>query len=417
MKTAEILKVPGVRVDIGAGADTDRSANEADMNMDWAFGLAAPDISLFAQGLRRRLPPGPIDTLAARVRAFFDTLPNPDGGDPCPRLLVGALPFDRRADDMLFLPRQVSNAPWPMPDRVAAGPSWTVTAEPARADYEAAVSRARAAIAASRGDADPLTKVVLSRSLKLEADGPVDPFALWLALRADAAATRFITPVGPGPGGTPRRLVGASPELLVSRTGRRVLSHPLAGSAARSPDLAEDEAAALRLKVSDKDRREHAVVVEAILDSLSPYCRDLSAPGEASLMSTRTLWHLGTPIEGRLKSPETTAVELAAALHPTPAVAGSPRDRAVALIDELEGYDRGFYAGAVGWTNAAGDGAWRVSLRCAEVSGRMARLYAGAGVVEGSDPRMEAEETSAKFQAVLRALGIDETGRLRPTVS
>lgn len=415
MRTAEILKVPGVRVDIGTSVDTNRPDEAGDM--DWAFGLAAPDVSLFAQGLERRLPPGPIDTLAARARAFFEALPEPDGGDPRPRLLVGALPFDRRADDMLFLPRQVSNAPWPMPGRVAPGRMWSATPQPARADYEAAVVRALAAIDRSRGETDPLTKVVLSRSLKLEAEGPVDPFALWLALRADAAATRFITPIGPGPGGSPRRLVGASPELLVSRTGRRVVSHPLAGSAARSPDLVEDEAAALRLKGSDKDRREHAVVVEAILDSLSPYCRDLSAPDEASLMSTRTMWHLGTPIEGRLKSPETAVTELVAALHPTPAVAGSPRDRAVALIHELEGYDRGFYAGAVGWTNASGDGAWRVSLRCAEVAGRTARLYAGAGVVEGSAPEMEADETSAKFQAVLRALGIDETGRLRPSVS
>lgn len=400
-------------MDIGAGGEATTPARAGDM--EWAFGLSTPDVSLFANGLDRRLPPGPIDTLADRVRAFFADLPTVRSGDaPVPRVLVGAVPFDRQADDWLFLPKQVSNAPWPLPARGAADLRWTATAEPGRAEYEAAVTRALAAIADGRGDAHPLTKVVLSRSLKLEADAPVDPFALWLALRADSAAARFIAPIGPGPDGQARRLVGASPELLVSRQGRTVLSHPLAGSAARSPDLAEDEAAALRLKASDKDRREHALVVEAILDSLSPYCRDLAAPGEASLLSTRTMWHLGTRIEGRLKSPETGCAELVAALHPTPAVAGSPRDRAVALISELEGYDRGFYAGAVGWTNAVGDGAWRVSLRCAEVSGRTARLYAGAGVVEGSIPAMEADETSAKFQAVLRALGIDETGRLRP---
>ncbi|MNQ93520.1 Isochorismate synthase DhbC [compost metagenome] len=121
------------------------------------------------------------------------------------------------------------------------------------------------------------------------------------------------------------------------------------------------------------------------------------------------MWHLGTRIEGRLRRPdEVSAAELAALLHPTPAVCGSPRDRAAELIRELEAYDRGFYAGAVGWTNAVGDGAWYVALRCAEVCGREARLYAGAGIVEGSDPAAEADETSGKFQAVLRALGVDE---------
>lgn len=206
-----------------------------------------------------------------------------------------------------------------------------------------------------------------------------------------------------------RRLVGASPELLISRRGAAILSHPLAGSARRSPDLTEDEAAAQALLTSDKDRREHGLVVEAIMDLLAPWCSDLRAPPGPALVSTRTMWHLGTRIEGRLRRPdEGSAAELAALLHPTPAVCGSPRDRAAELIRELEAYDRSFYAGAVGWTNAVGDGAWYVALRCAEVCGREARLYAGAGIVEGSDPAAEADETSGKFQAVLRALGVDE---------
>ena len=123
------------------------------------------------------------------------------------------------------------------------------------------------------------------------------------------------------------------------------------------------------------------------------------------------MWHLGTRIVGTLKERDTPVVELAAALHPTPAVCGLPRDRAAAVIHELEGYDRDFYAGAVGWTDSAGDVEWYVSIRCAEIAGTRVRLYAGAGIVAGSDPLAEADETSAKFVAMLTALGIDETGR------
>lgn len=409
MKTAEMLKAPGVQVDMGSpGTSPAVSADQA----DWAFGLATPERRLFATGLARRLPPGPAATLGERVRRFFAET-RPSGHPVSPRVLVGALPFDREAEDRLFLPERVSNTPWPLGEPDAPAPrAWRATPEPSRAAYEAAVARALEAIAASRDGDRPLDKVVLSRSLKLEADVPIDAFALWRALRADPAATRFITPLGRTGDGHMRRLIGASPELLASRRGDAVLSHPLAGSAPRSTDLSADEAAARSLSASAKDRREHAVVVAEIMDRLAPHCRELSAPPEPALVSTRTMWHLGTRIEGRLKAPEAlSAAALAALLHPTPAVAGAPRDRAVELIGELEGYDRGFYAGAVGWTDESGDGAWYVSLRCAEVAGRCARLYAGAGVVEGSDPAAEAAETSAKLRAVLQALGVDETGQ------
>lgn len=406
---SDFAPTPGVAVSIGAGVPTADAARA----MDWAFGLTTPELKLFTRGLARRLPAGPAATLGRRVREFFHDLDPTGGADrPAPRLLVGALPFDRQADDVLFLPEQVSNTPWPLAGSAPrTDDQWRISPQPARDDYEAAVTRVLAAIRASRTTDAPLDKVVLSRSLKLAAGHEIDPFDLWARLRADPSVTRFLTPLGAGAGGAMRRLVGASPELLVSKQGEAVLSHPLAGSARRSVDPSEDETSAQALLRSDKDRREHAVVVEAILDALAPYCRELKASGPA-LVSTRTVWHLGTRIHGVLHRPdETSAAELAAALHPTPAVAGTPRDRALEMIAALEGYDRGFYAGAVGWTNASGDGAWYVSLRCAEVCGSQARLYAGAGVVEGSSPRGEADETSNKFQAVLQALGVDETGR------
>lgn len=418
MRSVEFTGSPATPEDMAT-----HGGSATDAGLDWAFALAAPDHRLFARGLGRRLPPGPAATLGDRVRAFFAEPEAASATDrPGRRLLVGALPFDRGADDVLFQPRIVADRPWPARDRAAAPTRWAAAPRPSAEDYKTAVRRALAAIRASAQTSAQtgasLDKVVLSRSLDLTADREIDPFALLQDLKADALATRFLTPLGPGPAGT-RRLVGASPELLVSRQGAAVVSHPLAGSARRSADLARDEAAASELLRSEKDHREHAVVVEAILDSLAPLCRTLSAPRQPALVSTGTMWHLGSRIEGRLRDPgQVSAAELAAALHPTPAVAGTPRDRAVELIGELEGYDRGFYAGAVGWANETGDGAWYVSLRCAELCGRQARLFAGAGIVEGSDPEAEAVETFGKFQTVLRALGIKEgdlTAAIAPT--
>jgi isochorismate synthase len=185
-----------------------------------------------------------------------------------------------------------------------------------------------------------------------------------------------------------------------------VHSHPLAGSARRLPDAGEDREAADRLRTSDKNRREHAMVVEAIFDVLAPYCRDLSAPPAPELVSTSTLWHLATPIRGTLRDPSVSSLELACALHPTPAVCGLPRAAAAEAIRMIEPFDRGFYSGAVGWCDGNGDGEWHVTIRCAEIAGSTARLYAGAGIVAGSDPDEEVAETATKFMALLGALGV-----------
>ena len=400
---------PDLAVQIGSDAAAPQGRPEA--VMDWAFGLATPELRLFTTGVQRRLPAGPAASLGERVRRFFSEYPAvAEGPEVSPRLLVGAIPFDREMDDCLFLPERAANRAWSAPAHASSSQGGIrMSAQPSRAAYQQAVSQALATMRESRSGERPIDKVVLSRSLRLEADHPFDAFALWRDLQADPSAARFLVPLGAGAGGAMRRLVGASPELLISKRGPTVLSHPLAGSARRSPDLSLDEAAAQGLLASDKDRREHALVVEAIMDALAPWCSDLRAPPGPALVSTRTMWHLGTRIEGRLRRPdETSAAELAAVLHPTPAVCGAPREQAAAMIRELEAYDRGFYAGALGWTNAAGDGAWYVALRCAEICGAEARLYAGAGIVEGSDPEAEADETSGKFQAVLRALGVEE---------
>lgn len=400
-----------------APKDTDLPEFQGDSGQ-WNFSLASQGVSLFARGLVERLPSGDAGSLEDRVSKFFERQ-----GTQGSSHLVGALPFDRQADDFIFAPAAISVRP---PARQAqngvTSRSFQVISEPSRTSYATAVAKALTLIAASGKQDTPITKVVLARTLKLVSDGAIDPHDLLARLevlarhRADPQTVRYMTPLGAAPDGAPRWLVGATPELLASRSGDEVISHPLAGSARRSTDPTEDEAAAEKLMASAKDRREHALVVEAILDHLSPLCRELHAPSVPAMVSTGTMWHLGTRIVGRLKSADQiSSAGLAALLHPTPAVAGTPREPATALIRQLEPVERGFYAGAVGWTEASGDGAWYVSLRCAEISGRTARLYAGAGIVEGSVPEAEADETSGKLLAMLNAFGIDETGHLSAT--
>lgn len=374
---------------------------------DMPFVLVGAGETLVAGGALSSVAEGP-EPLGARVRRLLAEGEGPD-------LVVGALPFGAQAPAHLYRPAALSRHPgrggfaaaMPLPRRAESlrPARWQVTPEPPLAAYQAAVA---AALARMSQGGEGLRKIVLSRSLKIIADRPLDSAALLRALAQDASVTAFCVPLPST--GAPRALVGATPELLVSRRGARVTSHPLAGSSRRAREAGADHAAAQALLGSEKDRREHREVVAAILDQLAPHCTDLAVPGEPELTSTASMWHLGTPITGRLREASLSALDLALLLHPTPAVCGTPRGAAARAIAELEGYERGFYAGAVGWCAASGDGDWHVAIRCAELSGREARLYAGAGIVAGSDPVAEGEETSAKFAALLTALGIDENG-------
>lgn len=260
--------------------------------------------------------------------------------------------------------------------------------------YEGAVAEA-----SRRVRAGELRKVVLARTIEVDAERELDPRRLAHRLRAvDPHAYTFIAPAGDG------ALVGASPELLVSRHGVEVRANPLAGSAARAGDPATDRANAERLGASAKDREEHAVVVEAVAATLQPLCESLTWDPEPVLQETPNVWHLSTRFRGRLREPAPTALDLARALHPTPAVGGAPSNAALATIAQLEGFDRGAYAGPVGWVDADGNGDWAIALRCARLNGDRATLYAGAGIVGASDPAAELEETERKFGAFLDAL-------------
>ena len=198
-------------------------------------------------------------------------------------------------------------------------------------------------------------------------------------------------------------LIGASPETLVRARGGRVAARVLAGSTARGADTASDAAQANALLVSAKDLDEHDFAVVSVLSSLAPYAGELrSSPAPFPLMLPN-VWHLASDVDGRLVN-GTGTLDLLEALHPTAAVAGTPTDGALARIAALEPFDRGRYAGPVGWVDATGDGEWAVALRCAQVDpDGTVTGYAGAGIVGGSDPERELAETSLKLRPVMEA--------------
>ncbi|WP_037367576.1 isochorismate synthase [Amycolatopsis orientalis] len=282
--------------------------------------------------------------------------------------------------------------------------TWTVVPRPAAEEYAESVRRAVDLI----GDGE-LRKVVLARALDLVGEHGVSVRKLLRNLVvADPAAHAFAVDVSAPGDPAPRTLVGASPELLVSRKGNVVTANPLAGSRRRTGDPERDARAIAELRVSEKDLGEHALVAAQVAEVLGRYCTELEVPEGPDVMGTPTMWHLSTRITGRVGPGGPSSLELAEALHPTPAVCGVPVELARDTIARLEPVDRGYYAGLVGWTDLAGDGEWVVTIRCAEVSDKTARLFAGAGVVAGSDPAAELAETSAKFGTLLRALGAEE---------
>lgn len=251
--------------------------------------------------------------------------------------------------------------------------------------------------------AGEFSKVVLARTLELASDGPLDiPAMVQRLARRDPSGYTFALPTGPG-----RNLLGASPELLLSRRGDRLISNPLAGSTPRSADLAEDVRRAAALLQSAKDLHEHAVVVDAVHQAMAPYCTSLDVPERPTLLRTATMWHLSTTVTGVLARPDVSALEIASSLHPTPAVCGSPTDVARRVIEETEPFDRGFFTGMIGWEDGTGDGEWVVTIRCAEAEDNRLRLYAGAGIVSASEPDAETAETAAKFRTFLQAVGAE----------
>lgn len=319
-----------------------------------------------------------------------------------PSALVGAVPFCDRASVRLFCSSQVSvTGPWsvthdPLPKR-ATVPLMSTEGDTRADPFLESVRRAVSAI--QRGE---MRKVVLSRVRDVPLTGKPDVARLLRSLRhRNPHGFTFALRLGDGV------LVGASPELLVSRRGTRLVSSPLAGSRPRSADPVEDARRAEALLRSPKDRHEHQLVTEQIVESLRPFARNLRSEREPLVIRTAAMWHLSTRIEGTLRDRDVSSLRLALSLHPTPAVCGTPTQQARSFIQSSETFDRGYFTGTLGHMDASGDGDWIVTIRCAEVSETRARVFAGAGIVENSVAELELNETDAKMRTMLDALGLE----------
>ena len=280
----------------------------------------------------------------------------------------------------------------PPPEPTPAAPAWSITQEVAVECYLDAVAAARDAVRAGE-----LTKAVIARPIRVGADSPISLHAVLRRLKATFSSSYRFSVDG---------MVGASPELLVEVDGAVVRSHPLAGTTPRTGDVDNDARLAAELQASAKNQIEHRVVIDDVHDRLLPFVSYLDEEPEPSIVTVANVQHLGTRLEGMLSQPAPSVVELVRVLCPTPALGGHPRDAAIALIERVEGFERGRYGGAVGWVDSSGDGAWAVAIRCAEFTAdrRSARLVAGGGIVADSDPLAELAETQAKFQAMLSAI-------------
>ncbi|HAT1617690.1 TPA: isochorismate synthase EntC [Raoultella ornithinolytica] len=319
-------------------------------------------------------------------------------------VMVGAIPFDTNQPSELFIPVSWENfsrtgkqqsaryfsaqTPMDVVDRQEI---------PQQDAFMAMVERAAELTATPEVD-----KVVLSRLIDITTRERVDSGALLERLIAqNPASFNFHVPLSDG-----GVLLGASPELLLRKEGAHFSSLPLAGSARRQPDDVLDREAGNKLLASGKDRHEHELVTQAMKAVLTPRCRELSLPDSPQLVTTPTLWHLATPIEGTALAQE-NAMSLACLLHPTPALSGFPHQVAKRLIAELEPFDRQLFGGIVGWCDDEGNGEWVVTIRCARLHQRTLRLFAGAGIVPASSPLGEWRETGVKLTTMLNVFGLN----------
>lgn len=362
---------------------------------------------LAGHGVALRCPRDEVLAALAGIEVAEDEVGAPGSGP----VAFGALPFRPeepcelivpstvwgRAEDGTRWVTTVGEAGAAVPDRVPASPP----AAPGRIEVAPAIPSGNwcdlvaRATEVMRDPASGLDKVVLARELVVCSDVEIDPGAILTRLRLAYPGCFLFHVDG---------FLGASPELLVGRAGDVVRAQPMAGTAPRGGDPAADARLAAGLVASSTYRREHQLTIDMVHDTLLPWCSYLDYEAEPSVVGVANVQHLATLVEGRLSQPAPPVLDLVAALHPTPAVAGWPRDLALDWIATHEELDRGRYAGAVGWVDAAGNGTWAVSIRCGQLRGREARLWAGNGIVADSDPATELAETQAKFQALLSAL-------------
>lgn len=380
----------------------DREVDLNDIARGDGYLFVRDGVGVAGRGVAARVP---ID----EVPQFLSAIEHDDQAGGTRPLAMGVVPFKPGSPGQLIVPAMAVV-------KSADGRRWVTTIDDAQPDLDTPsrpqpkaqsftsepltpVEHYLRAVAAARDAVRDglLTKAVIAREIRVSSDEPIDIHAVLVRLRLSFGSSYRYSIDG---------FVGAMPEQLVAVQGNTVSAHPFAGTTPRTGDPETDRKAAAELLASAKNQTEHRVVIDMIHDTLLPWCSYLDWEPEPSIVAVANVQHLGTRMEGHLSDPRPNVLELVRALAPTPAVGGFPRAEALALIDEVEGFERGRYAGSVGWVDATGDGTWAVALRCAEFSAdrRSARLVAGGGIVADSEPLAELAETQAKFQAMLSAI-------------
>jgi menaquinone-specific isochorismate synthase len=356
------------------------------------------------RGIAARVTSREAKTFLANIQV--DDTVNAPGSGP---VLIGAIPFDSSQNDDFILPKLLifkseDGRCWvtsiddsdldlnPSLAPNATSSSYEVSPGVEVEVYLNAVTSARDAVRSGA-----IKKAVIARDVFVTSSQPIDIHSVLLRLRNSFGSSYQFSVYG---------FIGASPELLVSILDGEVSSHPLAGTAPRTGDPATDAQLAISLLSSAKNQIEHRIVIDAVHDTLLPWCSYLDWEPEASIVAVANVQHLGTHMSGRLSQPFLHVLDAVYALSPTPALGGFPRDKALKLISDVEGMSRGRYGGAVGWFDSRGNGVFAVSIRCAEFSNnnKTARLFAGGGIVADSEPLSELAETQAKLQAMLAAI-------------
>jgi isochorismate synthase len=361
-------------------------------------------VGLAGRGVAARVPADRIREWLAACR-IDDSVRRPGSGP----VALGAVPFVATEALDFVVPRTTvvraadgatwvtvvspDDGPPDLSPRVA--PATSAGAFEVRPGVDVAVYLDAVAAARDAVRAGTIEKAVIARDVVVTADNPIDVHALLRRLRTSFGSSHRYSLDG---------LVGASPELLVEILDGDVASHPLAGTTARTGDPATDADLAARLLASAKNQLEHRIVIDMVHDTLLEHCSYLDWEPEPSIVPVANVQHLGTRIAGRLSEPFLHVLDAVYALTPTPALGGHPRDAALELIARVEGMRRGRYGGSIGWTDARGNGTWAVTIRCAEIAGTSARLFAGGGIVADSEPESELAETQAKLQAMLAAI-------------
>lgn len=319
-------------------------------------------------------------------------------------IVMGALPFHQQDKGTLVIPEEIQQSEVHQTVDSLSSDNFSSThiqSIPSGKEYAKAVEKIRKEIQQGK-----LEKAVLGRILQIDVDQQPNISQLVQNLITHNH-DKYNFALNTSEEGKEKTLIGASPELLISKKGSIVVSNPLAGSRPRQKDPEKDVLMAQELRHSEKDLHEHKLVVQSVMNALRPFCKELHVPEEPSVIHTETMWHLSTEIIGHLEDPFIQSIEIAENLHPTPAICGTPNNIALENIKQLESFNRDYFTGLIGWSDKNGDGEWAITIRCAEIEENTIRMFAGAGIVQDSVPEEEKNETAAKLQTMLRVFGID----------